>query len=150
MTTSPLSRIAVERHLAEVEAEMGQADKKRLAALPPLIGLDRRIRLSDVLAALFPEQDRAGALTSFRQFRGRVAAAAADAKVRLTLDSDTQTRAAPDERWCWFAGDDGTAEAAAQFTDAEAATLCACRKRPFGSASAPCGASFLTRTQIWP
>jgi hypothetical protein len=119
MTTSPLSRIAVERHLAEVQAEMGQADKKRLAALPPLIGLDRRIRLSDVLAALFPEQDRAGALTSFRQFRGRVAAAAADAKVRLTLDSDTQTRAAPDERWCWFAGDDGTAEAAAQFTDAE-------------------------------
>jgi hypothetical protein len=119
MMTSPLSRIGVERHFAALQAELGQADKKRLAVLPPLIGADRRIHLSDALSALFPDQDRAAALTSFRQFRGRIAAAAADAKIRLTLDSDTQTRAAPDERWCWFAGDDGTAEAAAQFTDAE-------------------------------
>jgi hypothetical protein len=90
-----------------------------MASLPPLIGDDGRIRLSIVLTTLFPEQKRAAALTAFRQFRARLAAAATDAGRNLSLEADTQTRTAPEERWCWFEGADGTTEAAARHTEAE-------------------------------
>jgi hypothetical protein len=108
---SPLLRIAVERHLSAVLAELGQADKKRLTALMPLIGEDGRIGPNGALAALFPDQDRAAATPLFRQFRDRIATAAADAGVTLSLEAD--------DDGCWFAGDDGSAEAAARFTEAE-------------------------------
>ncbi len=47
MTTSPLARTDVERSLSIVQAELGQADKRRLAALPPLMKEDHRIRMSE-------------------------------------------------------------------------------------------------------
>jgi TIR domain/NACHT domain len=119
MPATPLSRIAVERGLPSVQAELGRADQKRLASLPPLIGDDRRIPLSIVLTTLFPEQKRAAALTAFRQFRARLSTAATDAGRDLSLEADTQTRAAPEERWCWFEGADGSTEAAARHTEAE-------------------------------
>ena len=72
-----------------------------------------------MLTTLFPEQKRAAALTAFRQFRARLAAAATDAGRDLSLEADTQTRTAPEERWCWFEGADSTAEAAARHTEAE-------------------------------
>src|SRR3954453_1879445 len=99
MTSAPLSRIAVERTLAAVQDQLGQADRKRLAALPGLIGEDRRIRLSEALAALFLGQ--AAALASFQQFRDRIAAAAVDARVVFRLVTDTQIEEAADQRWCW-------------------------------------------------
>ena len=51
MLAMPLSRIAVERSLPSVQAELGRADQKRLTSLPLLIADDRRIRLSIVLRA---------------------------------------------------------------------------------------------------
>jgi hypothetical protein len=112
-TSTPIAirRIAVERHLPVVLAELGQADMKRIAALPPLMGEDGRIGLREALAALFPGQDRTAAMTSFQHLRARIVTAAADARVRLTLEVGDDS--------CWFAGDEGTAEAAAQFTEAE-------------------------------
>jgi hypothetical protein len=76
MTSAPVSRTAVERTLPTVQDQLGQADRRRLAALLPLIGEDRRTRLSEALAALFPDQDRTAALASFQRFREQIAVSA--------------------------------------------------------------------------
>src|SRR5690349_12383005 len=119
MPTAFLSRVAAERTITVVRDQLGRTDRTRLAALPPLIREDRRIQLSEALTTLFPGQDRAAALASFQQFRSRIEDAATEARVRFTLEADTHIRTAADRRWCWFAGDDGAAEAAARFTESE-------------------------------
>jgi hypothetical protein len=112
MPPASLSRRAVERNLDALRVELGQADQTRLAALLPLIGHDSRIPLGSTLTALFPGQKRAAALTALRQMRARLAAAAKEAAQKFALEADTQTRASPDQRWCWFTGEDRAAEAA--------------------------------------
>ncbi|MFL5282561.1 MAG: hypothetical protein ACJ8AW_16630 [Rhodopila sp.] len=119
MTSAPLLRTAVERTLPAVQDQLGQAGKKRLAALPPLIDEDDRIRLGEALAALFPGQDSTVTLVSFQQFRGRIATATVEAKVVFRLETNTQAAEVLEQRWCWFTGDDSAAEAAARFTDSE-------------------------------
>ena len=57
-----------------------------------------RAVLADVLAALYPGQGRDAALTSFRQFRREVSLAAEKAGVRMSIETDGQTRRAPGER----------------------------------------------------
>lgn len=115
----PLSPAAVARSLEALRPELGRADRERLEALLTLAGDDRRIRLGDALAALYSGQQREAALTAFRQFRARIAGAAKEARLDLTLEADTQTRTPPDQRWCWFAGGDSAMAAAERFAEQE-------------------------------
>src|SRR5208282_1043720 len=119
MAASRLARLAVERNLAALEDHLGRADRERLLALPPLIADDGRIRLGAALDALYPGQPREAALTAFRQMRQRIAAAAQEPRRAFALQSDSQTRSPPEQRWCWFSGEDRAAEAATSFASAE-------------------------------
>ncbi len=119
MPSASLSRRAVERNLDALRAKLRRADQTRLAALLPLIGPDNRISLGSALTTLFPGQKRVAALTALRQMRGRLAMAAKEASQNFALEADTQTRAAPDQRWCWFTGEDRAAEAATAFAESE-------------------------------
>ena len=60
-------------------------------------------------------------MTAFRQFRARLGSAAGEAGIAFALETDGQTRAPPEERWCWFTGQDDAAAAAAKLTEAETA-----------------------------
>ncbi len=119
MPRSALSRIAVERNRDIVQKQLGEIDRTRLAALPNLIQDGNNICLSDALTALFPGQARDTALTSYRQFRARVTSAAIQAGIKFDLKVDSETRTPPEQRWCWFIGDDRTIEAAASFTESQ-------------------------------
>lgn len=116
--TRPLSPSAARRAADKLSHELGRADRERLEALMTLFnnaGADGRIRLGDALVKLFPKQERTAALTAFRQFRRRLSSAAREATIELVLEADAQTRAAPEQRWCWFEGEDGAAQAAIRF-----------------------------------
>ncbi len=117
----PLAREAVQRAVLAVHDDLGRADRVRLASIVDLIGADGRIRLADVLHTLYPGQERGAALTALRQFRSRLSEAAKETRIVLTLETDHQTRADPENRWCWFTGEDRAVEAAAQLTKTETA-----------------------------
>src|SRR5665213_3517520 len=121
MPARQLSREAARRGTISVRAELGQADRPRLDALLAAMGDDGRIRLKDAIDGLFPGRPRETALALFRQFRERLGAAATDATLTLALEVDGQNRAKPEDRSCWFAGDDGAAAAAARLSDADTA-----------------------------
>src|SRR6185295_355927 len=103
-----LGRDAAKLLLDQLGDELGRADQKRLETLLERIGTDGRIRLSEALSALYPDQEREAALTSFRQLRSRAQAAAKEAGVAFALAADTRTRSEPEDRWCWFEGGDPT------------------------------------------
>jgi WD40 repeat protein/uncharacterized protein YjbI with pentapeptide repeats len=116
MQPAPLDPIAARAAAAALREELGRADHPRLDQVLSLLREDGRARLADVLAALYPDKPRTDALTAFRQFRERISAAADAATRRLALCVDTQTRADPGQRWCWFEGDDPAAGFATQLT----------------------------------
>ena len=122
MATPELSREAVRRGATSVRAGLGQADKGRLDTLLDAMGDDGRIRLHDAIAGLFPGRPRETALALFRQFRERLRTAASKAGVALVLAVDGQNRAKPEDRWCWFIGDDAVDLAAADHFSATAAS----------------------------
>ena len=116
-----LSSQAVRRTLPQVRADLGRPDRDRLDVLDRVLPKDGRIQLSVALASLFRDKGREDALTAFRQFRMRFNEAATHLSIRLTLEADSQTRAAPEDRTCWFAGDDAAASAAAARSGVETA-----------------------------
>ncbi|HNM45014.1 pentapeptide repeat-containing protein, partial [Plasticicumulans sp.] len=120
MPAKPLHPDVVRRNADKVAEQMGRADQERFERLLGLpVAGDRRFSLAAVLGALFEGMAREAALTALRQFRQRLKAAADEAGVQLALEADGQTRAAPENRWCWFEGEDGRVAAAAGFTRAE-------------------------------
>ncbi|PWV61773.1 pentapeptide repeat-containing protein [Plasticicumulans acidivorans] len=121
MPTPPLSATAVERNANLLREQLGRADRERLDALLALPFSEQGIPLAAALQTLFSAMEREAALTAFRQFRGRLNNAAKDADITLSLEVDTQTRTPPQQRWCWFAGDDGASMAAESFTAGEVA-----------------------------
>ena len=124
MAQAKLSGDAARRRMASVEAQLGKADRDRLTALLALIGPDGRINLAAALDRLFPDQrDHDSRLAQFRQLRGRLKAAVEDAQAPpLALEADGQTRTAPEQRFCWFSGDDAAAAAAARRSEEETPT----------------------------
>jgi WD40 repeat protein len=118
-----LAREAVRRAVVSLRDDLGRADRSRLDAIVALIEEDGRIRLDEALRMLYPGQQREAALTAFRQFRGRLSAAAAEARLAFALETDRQTRASPEERSCWFSGQDDAAAAAVRLTEAETADV---------------------------
>ncbi len=116
MPALPLLPAAARATAAAIRDDLGRADRPRLDALLQCLLADGRANLAASLVALFPDKRRPDALTAFRQFRERVAAAAKEANQPLTLDVDTQTRAEPADRWCWFEGTGISAGFASQLT----------------------------------
>ena len=96
-----LLRDAAARAAHTLATTMSPLERTRLERLLALASPAGLIRLSDALTTLFPEHDRAGALTAFRQYRVRLRLAARDT-TGLELRTDGQTRTAPEHRWCWF------------------------------------------------
>src|SRR5438552_10246750 len=80
---------------------------------------DGRSILADALRALYPGQKKDAALTAFRQFRREVGLAAKSAGVNLSIETDGQTRSAPEDRVVRFEGEDRIVEQIKLFVEAE-------------------------------
>ncbi len=111
MPNARLSPQAIRRTIPKLHDEMGRADRERLDLLLPLFQDAPEANLGTVLETLFPGMTQEAALTAFRQFRKRLKDAATDIKLNLQLEADTQTRSLPEQRSCWFEGDDGAIDA---------------------------------------
>ena len=119
MSNSRLSPEAIRRTVTRLVEELGRADRERMDKLLPLFQNTAEASLGDVLEALHPGMEQEAALTAFRQFRKRLKDIAADAKLDLELETDTQTRTPPNQRSCWFTGADGAAETMTELVEQE-------------------------------
>lgn len=111
--SAQLSKEAAQLTIAPHLTLMGNAEKKRVTALINALNADGRIRLSDVLAIIYPhtisKNDYDHALMAVRQFRLRLKKFTESIEgLHFVFKSDQQTRAKPSERWCWFEGLDQT------------------------------------------
>src|SRR5689334_16347934 len=106
-TPHPLFGDALRAAAAPWREELGKSDRERLDALIDL-AVTERIRLSDCLAKLFPDNETKKAQTALTSFRKRLNDAAAEAKPRLGLrfEVDTKKKNPPAERLGWFTGPD--------------------------------------------
>src|SRR5947208_2333994 len=100
------SKSAVLRVAPLIRDKLSRANALRLDQTLAVIHDDGKAVLADVLKALYPRQNRDAALTLFRQFRREVALAAKGAGIRLSLETDGQTRSAPADRVVWFDAED--------------------------------------------
>ena len=114
-----LSARDLDRLKPKLEQELGAKDCGRFAELLESINAENPLRLSEALAATFPEQSKDKALTSFRQFRQRIFNAAEECNIALTLNVDSKKRNSPEQRLCWFEGDSGIAQAVSTYTENE-------------------------------
>src|SRR5437016_13473939 len=96
------SKAAVLRVVPLLRAKLSQANALRLDQTLKLINEEGKAVLAEVLNALYPRLSRDRALTSFRQFRQEVGRAADAAGVRLSLETDGQTRSRPEDRVARF------------------------------------------------
>src|SRR5579863_9732388 len=115
------SKPAILRLVSLVQPELSRANALRLDQTLNIINDKGEAVLAQVLQALYPGQKRDKALTLFRQFRKELSAAAQEAGVKLSLETDGQTRAAPADRVAWFEAEDRIEEAAKRMTEAEVA-----------------------------
>src|SRR5258708_3558976 len=115
------SRAAVLRLVPLLRPNLSRANALRLDQTIKAINDDGQAVLADILSALYPRQKRDAALTSFRQFRREVALAAEEADIRLSLETDRQTRSAPDDRVVWFEAEDRVTEEVKRMVEAEVA-----------------------------
>src|SRR5882724_2925809 len=113
------SKSAILRIVPLLRPKLSNANALRLDETLRLIKEDGKAVLADVLKALYPRQDRNAALTSFRQFRREVALAAKEAGVRLSLETDGQTRSTPADRVVWFEAEDRVVEEVKRLVEAE-------------------------------
>lgn len=111
MNKTRLSPEAVRRNAQKLKDELGRADRERLDALLGLLQSDGRINLGNVLKALYPEQKTDAAMMAFRQYRKRLGEIANNAAIRFSMEADSRKKTPPEERWCWFSGEHGAAEA---------------------------------------
>jgi WD40 repeat protein/uncharacterized protein YjbI with pentapeptide repeats len=113
------SQSAVQRLAPLLRPRLSRANAARWDQILAIISPDGRAVLADVLRALYPRHKRADALTKFRQFRRAVSQAAKEATVRLSLETDGQTRATPSDRSVWFEAEDRVAEDVTRLVEAE-------------------------------
>lgn len=121
MRAGLLSKEAVRHTIEPYLDRLGPTDRARLVALIDLIQEDGRIRLSDALDTLYSHPDSYDVvLSAFRQFRLRLKKLVDEqAPFYFLLKSDTQTRAKPDMRWCWFEGERSSVKSIALFSSYE-------------------------------
>src|SRR5258706_5941784 len=92
------SKSAILRLVPTMRAELSPANATRLDKVVELLNPQGTAVLADVLRVLYPGQKLVPAQAAFRQFRRAVDLAAKDAKIRLSIETDGQTRAAAKDR----------------------------------------------------
>ena len=105
---APLTKKAVHRaYTAMVQkGGLGDADQRRMQRLLELVEQTGGLSLGTALDSLYPDKPAADALTAFRQFRKTLRDAAAKTGVALSLEVDSRKQTPPQNRQCWFEGDD--------------------------------------------
>ncbi len=91
----------------------------RFDKIVELLQADGTAVLSNVLTALFPGKSRVAGQAALRQFRMALAEAAESVKIRVSLETDGQTRSAPENRTVWFEAEDRVIEEVVRMVDAE-------------------------------
>ncbi len=117
------SKAAVLRVVPDVRAKLSAVNVRRLDQVLELIDANGKAGLADVLKELYPRQDRTRALSSLRQLRREISLAATEAGVKLSLETDTQTRSHPRDRQVWFEGEDRITEDVMRLTQGEISDL---------------------------
>ncbi|TVT71965.1 MAG: toll/interleukin-1 receptor domain-containing protein, partial [Denitromonas halophila] len=119
MAQKTLSKEAVSRARSRLEPELGRVNLLRFDTVVALLDARGQANLGAVIEQLYPDQQRASALSNYRQFRRLLQVGAASAGIKLSLETDGKTRSEPETRTCWFEGDDGAIEAVTRFVKAE-------------------------------
>jgi len=115
------SKAAILRLLPSLRPNLSRTNLVRLDQTLEVVNADGQAVLADVLNALYPRQSRDAALASFRQFRQAVALAAKEAGVKLSIETDGQTRSAPADRVVRFEAEDRVTEEVRRLVEAEVA-----------------------------
>ncbi|WP_395740501.1 eIF2A-related protein [Prosthecobacter sp.] len=105
--------------------ELGKSDRDRLQKLLNL-ALTDKIRLSEVLARLFPGEDTQTALANLTRLRNRLNEVGAS--LGLSFKVDTKKKSPPEERTVWFTGPDEAVLRATRFSQDATADIVG---RPF-------------------
>lgn len=100
--------------------EMGKSDGERLRKLLEL-SRSPKIRLSEVLATLFPGDDTQTALANLTRLRNRLNDAGEE--LGLRFEADTKKKSPPEQREVWFMGPDATVLRATKFSEAVTADV---------------------------
>ena len=119
MAPKTLSKEAVLRARSRLEPELGRINLQRFDTVAGLLDVRGRANLGAIVEQLYPDQQKASALSNFRQFRRLLREGAASAGIKLSLETDGKTRSEPEARTCWFEGEDGAIEAVTRFVKAE-------------------------------
>ena len=117
------SKAAVLRVVPVLREKLSQTNIRRLDQTLKLANEDGKAVLADALSELYPGQARERALTSFRQFRQEIDKAAEAAGVRVSLETDGQTRTDPKERVVWFEAEDRITEEVKRMVESEVADV---------------------------
>jgi WD40 repeat protein len=103
----------------QVEEHLRMADARRFGQLLELFAGDR-LRLSDVLKSFYPRMERDTQLSQLRNFRTELNRAFRDAKLDVAFVVDTRKRSAPEERFCWFEGENAAGPLLTGFVERQA------------------------------
>lgn len=122
----------IRRLLAPALEELGRTNRERIEALLPLFA-EGKASLFACLQTAFPEKEPAGSRArararihvqaQFRALRMAVNSALANVGQKAQFQVDTDKRAAPEDRTCWFEGDSGADEELSQLAAASAEPL---------------------------
>ncbi|MBJ6610871.1 MAG: pentapeptide repeat-containing protein, partial [Candidatus Thiothrix moscowensis] len=129
-----LTRHQIDKLLPRFVEELGKADRQRVQQLLELLQGDS-LNYAAVLHSLFPGDDQQKAQGGFRSFRSRVNTATAEAGIALKLEADSNKRSPPQQRECWFEGEDSKVAdierySAEEASDSDSANLVPARGKP--------------------
>ena len=134
MSATRLSSTQITRLLPRFEDELGKADRQRIAQLLPLLQ-GESLNYATALNALFPGDDQQKSQNDFRAFRNRINSAAQEAGVAFKLEADSNKRSSPQQRECWFEGEDSKVAdierySAEEASDGDSANIVPARGKP--------------------
>lgn len=102
-----------------LEEHLRMADARRFGQLLELLK-DDRLRLSDVLNAFYPRTERDTQLKQLRNFRTELNRAFVQASLDVAFVVDTRKRSTPEERFCWFEGENAAEPLLTGFVERQA------------------------------
>lgn len=129
-----LSEKQISNLVSRFEKELGKADRQRIAQLLPLLQ-GETLNYATALNALFPGDDQQKSQNDFRAFRNRINSAAQEAGVAFKLEADSNKRSLPQQRECWFEGEDSKVAdierySAEEASDGDSANIVPARGKP--------------------
>lgn len=113
--TTVLTASQVESRLAAWLNSLGRTNRERLESLVPIFH-GGRAPLSDALALVAPDKDRAGSLAAYQTFINRANEAAEEVGLGFRIRVDGKKRSDPTDRSTWIEGPSPDDENLARFT----------------------------------